>query len=198
MDSIVKKSSEYVIKLLNEQLSPQFTYHNLAHTRDVFEAVIELGVNSNLPADDFELIQIAAWFHDTGFTKGYIDHEHNSAVIAETFLVTTGYDNDKISRIKETILMTEKGNSPVSVTDKIIRDADILHIGKEDFYSRSLTLKAEWETVDNKQYTEMEWIQSSLDFINRTFFYSDYAKSKYEAGRQKNITFLNELIREKR
>ena len=91
--------------------------------------------------------------------------------------------------------MTEMGNIPISLSEKIMRDADILHIGKEEFYSKSLTLKSEWESIDRKKFTELEWLQSSLEFINSTLFYTDYAKSKYERGRQKNISRLNEMIK---
>jgi predicted metal-dependent HD superfamily phosphohydrolase len=196
MDNVVKTTSEFVTKLLNENLSSKFSYHNLTHTLEVFEGVTELGINSNLSDDDLEIVQIAALFHDTGFTKGYIDHENKSIEIMKEFLYSFSYPEVKIFRVSGIIIMTDMENNPVILTDKIIRDADILHIGKEDFYSKSLSLKSEWESVDHKKFSDSEWIQSSLDFINRTFFYTDYAKLKYEPGRQKNINLLKEMAKE--
>jgi HD superfamily phosphodiesterase len=195
MDNIVKSSSEFVTKLLNENLPSEFTYHNHIHAREVFEAVTELGKNSSLPNEELEIIQVAAWFHDTGFIRSYLDHEYKSIEIVKEYLENIHYPEEKIDKITDIIIMTEMGNIPASLSEKIMRDADILHIGKEEFYSKSLTLKSEWESIDRKKFTELEWLQSSLEFINSTLFYTDYAKSKYERGRQKNISRLNEMIK---
>ena len=157
MDNVIKTTSEFVTKLLNENLPSKYSYHNLAHTQEVFDGVIELGTNSNLSEDDLELVQVAALFHDTGFTKGYIDHENKSIEIMKEFLFSFNYPEDKIFRVSEIIIMTDMENNPINLSDKIIRDADILHIGKEDFYSKSLSLKSEWENVNYKKYSDSEW-----------------------------------------
>ena len=196
MDNLLKSSSVFVSKLLKEKLPSEFTYHNLDHTLEVFEAVTELGKNSNLPEEELEFIQVAAWFHDTGFINGYLNHEYKSAEIAKVYLENILYPVGKIDRITHIIRMTERTNVPESLSDKIIRDADILHVGKEIFYSKSLSLKNEWESLENKYITEPEWLQSCLDFINKTTFFTDFAKLKYEAGRQSNISSLKAMLQE--
>jgi predicted metal-dependent HD superfamily phosphohydrolase len=194
MDDVVKSAAEFVTRLLNENLPSEYKYHNLMHAREVFEAVTELGKNSNLSEEELEIIQIAAWFHDTGFVKGNLDHENNSIKILKEFLGNISYPEGKINRISDIIIMTEMGAMPNNLSERIIRDADILHVGKEEFFSKSLTLKSEWENIDHKKFTDLEWLQASLDFINRTLFFTDYANSKYETGRQKNISSLKEMI----
>jgi len=195
MDNLVKSASEFVTNLLSENLPKEYTYHNLIHAQEVFKAVTELGENSGLPVEELEVIQVAAWFHDTGFIKGYLDHEYNSADIAKEFLGNIGYPDKKIDRVNDIIIITEMGTAPASLSGKIIKDADILHIGKEVFYSKCLSLKSELESIDHKKFTDLEWLQSSLDFINRTSFFTEYAISKYEEGRQENIFRLNEMIK---
>jgi predicted metal-dependent HD superfamily phosphohydrolase len=194
MDNVVKFAAEFVTRLLNENLPSEYKYHNLIHAREVFEAVTELGKNSNLSDEELEIIQIAAWFHDTGFVKGHLNHENSSIKILKEFLGNISYPEGKIDRISDIIIMTEMGATPNNLSERIIRDADILHVGKEEFYSKSLTLKSEWENFDHKKFTDLEWLQASMDFINRTLFFTDYANSKYEAGRQKNISSLKEMI----
>ncbi|MDR3610917.1 MAG: HD domain-containing protein [Ignavibacteriaceae bacterium] len=195
MDNIVKTASEYVTDLFNKNLPSVYTYHNLRHTQEVFDAATELGEGSSVSSEELEIIQIAAWFHDTGFTKDYQDHENKSVEIVKEFLESAYYNGNKIRRITDIIKVTKKGNVPESLSGKIIRDSDIIHISKEDFYPRSLSLKAEWEYIDGKKFTESEWMQSSLEFIKRTLFYTDYARLKYEKGREKNILRLTELVK---
>jgi HD superfamily phosphodiesterase len=195
MDNIVKSASEFVTKLLKENLSSEYTYHNLQHAGEVFSGVTEIGENSNISNEELEVIQVAALFHDTGFTKGYLDHEFKSAEIAKEYLENINYPRIKIEKITEIIVITTLGNIPANLLEMIIKDADNLHVGKEDFYSNSLLLKSEWETFEYRKYTHEEWLQSSLDFLNRTAFFTEYANSKYDEGRQKNIFLLNEMIK---
>jgi HD superfamily phosphodiesterase len=194
MNNIVKSASGFVSKLLQENLPAEYTYHNFIHAREVFEAVNELGKNSSLPDEEFEAIQVAAWFHDTGFIKDHLHHEYKSAEIVKEFLGNLRYPEKKIDRITEIIIMTKIGIAPACLSGKIIKDADILHIGKENFFSKCSSLKSELESIDNKKFTESEWLHSSLNFINDTLFFTDYAKSNYEAGRQRNISRLREMI----
>jgi predicted metal-dependent HD superfamily phosphohydrolase len=196
MDTIVKSSSEFVTRLLNENLSSKLTYHNLSHANEVFDAVTELGKNSNLPEEDLEIIQVAAWFHDTGFINGCLNHEYKSVEIAKEFLENMLYPVGKIKRVTDIIIMTELANVPNSLSEKIIRDADILHIGKDNFLTKCLSLRSEWELIDHKKITESAWLQTCLDFISKTMFFTDYAKLKYEAVRQSNIACLKGMLQE--
>src|ERR1035438_10890355 len=97
MNNLVKSASEFVSKLLKENLPAECTYHNLIHAQEVFEAVTELGKNSGLPDEELEIIQIAAWFHDTGFLKDYLNHEYNSAEIAKEYLGNIHYQIGRAS-----------------------------------------------------------------------------------------------------
>lgn len=196
MNSIVKSSSDYVDGFLKENLPLEFTYHNFCHARDVFEAVTELGENSGLPDSELEIIQVAAWFHDTGFVKGYLGHEYKSVDIAKEYLISIHCPVKKIERIIAIILMTELANMPITLSEKIIRDADILHIAKEDFFSKCLALKSEWDYTGFKNLTESEWLQTCLDFISSAAFFTEFANLKYEPGRKKNISCLREMIKE--
>jgi HD superfamily phosphodiesterase len=196
LDNMVRSASEFVTDFLKEYLPSEFTYHNLTHTQEVFEAVTELGKNSGIKDDELEILQIAALFHDTGFVNGYCNHEFKSVEIARKFLLGNYYPLGKIEKISDAIIMTARTNIPVSLSDKIIRDADVLHVGKECFYSKSFALRNEWELVNNKSISETEWLQSCLDFINNTIFFTDFAKLKYEKGRLANLASLNGMIKE--
>jgi predicted metal-dependent HD superfamily phosphohydrolase len=48
--------------------------------------------------DQLETVLIAAWFHDTGYFKGKINHEQESRNIAENFLREQGIGEKKYQR----------------------------------------------------------------------------------------------------
>jgi len=193
MDNIVTKASEYVTELLTKTLPSNCTYHNLVHTHQVVDAVTEIGKNSGLTEDQIEILILSAWFHDTGFVTGFEDHEGKSIQIAEEFLKENHYPSEKAALVLKTINATDIAIKPVVILEMIIRDADIVYIGMEKFYEKSFLLKHEREIAGEKKYTEDEWINSNLDFLARTEFYTSYAKANYEEGRQKNISHLKSL-----
>ena len=68
----------FVFDLFKNKLPVQAVYHNFEHTTQVVEAVYEIATAKNISDDDMEILLLAAWFHDTGFTKGFENHEEKS------------------------------------------------------------------------------------------------------------------------
>ncbi|MFA7228899.1 MAG: HD domain-containing protein, partial [Melioribacteraceae bacterium] len=88
--SHLHKTEDYVLSLLNERTPNHNTYHNLAHTKNVVQAALEIAIGEKLAPDDMEMVQIAAWFHDTGYVEKSAGHEEISAMYAGNFLSEAG------------------------------------------------------------------------------------------------------------
>src|SRR5690349_21096455 len=74
-------------RLLAEQVfsSPEFDqlpFHNLNHTKDVVDAVKDIGLHVGLTEEEMEACLAAAWLHDVGYKSGMKDHEKQSVVVA--------------------------------------------------------------------------------------------------------------------
>jgi len=51
-------------------------------------AAQEIGIKVGLSTEELNLLAITAWFHDTGYTRGYVGHEHKlSQMILLRFLI---------------------------------------------------------------------------------------------------------------
>ena len=89
MEKINTKEVEtYIEDLFKEKIPGNLSYHNLEHTRYVVEQSILIGNESNLSAEDLEIVVTAAWFHDSGFVVKSKGHEDESLNIAREFLVS--------------------------------------------------------------------------------------------------------------
>ncbi len=128
MENIVLEAGKYVINLLNEKLDTIFVYHNLAHTQRVVAKSKELSELSNISDKEKEHLELAAWFHDTGFTKGSKAHEKESSKIASAFLEKHNYPENDIKSVVNLILATEMDYEPSNVLEKNIRDASEMPI----------------------------------------------------------------------
>ena len=86
MSTLIVDAEKSVFKILNTDLERNYVYHNLAHTQRVVSKTKELIENLKVDKTAAENLEIAAWFHDTGFVKGAKNHEEESVKFAVAFL----------------------------------------------------------------------------------------------------------------
>ena len=72
--SLVEQAHIITTELL--ALCEKYQYHNPAHTQGVFDRATYLALAEGVDGEDLEDLQIACYFHDTGFTKQYEKNEH--------------------------------------------------------------------------------------------------------------------------
>ncbi|MEL7222358.1 MAG: HD domain-containing protein, partial [Bacteroidota bacterium] len=133
MASIVNKAEQYVKNLLQNELTPDHYYHNLPHTQLVVDSTRLLASRHELIAKDCEQLELAAWFHDTGFTTTYEDHEAAGVEIAKAFLQQKDYPPEGIAQVERLIMATKMGHEPADQLEGIIRDADLSNVGRADY-----------------------------------------------------------------
>lgn len=191
MEVLIKKAKEYVSQLYSEQPSEKFLYHNFEHALEVMANVEEIGTNSGLNSSDSNLVKLAAIFHDTGWIINADNHEIKSSEIAKEFLVSNGLNQADISKVVDLIRITDLTTAPKTLPQKVLRDADILHIGRKGFYKRSQLLRTEKKILKDKIFTELEWVESNIDFLSASKFFTDYSNNNFDTRRQQNILKLN-------
>ena len=180
-------AANFVEGFLKEKLPAGYLYHNFNHAMDVYNNCEEISAGFNLSKEDKEGLLLTALFHDTGFVLKYNGHEEESVKIAEDFLKKENYPYEKISEIKKLILSTKEKNIPSNLSEEILHDADIAHIGKKGFFRKGELLRSELENVNNESFTDMDWEKKQLDFLGSNKFYTSYARENFEKRLAKNI-----------
>ncbi len=194
MNTIVTEAEKFVIQLLNETLDVSFVYHNLAHTQRVVEKTIELVDLCEVTDNEKEIVLLAAWFHDTGYTKGIENHEEESAVIAKDFLSSKNCSHESIAKVSSVILATKITSKPKSLLERIIKDADCAHIGSKNYPEVSELLRKEWELKHDKVLTDTQWLDENINFIaTKHRFYTSEAAVGWEKRKGKNLAELIKL-----
>jgi predicted metal-dependent HD superfamily phosphohydrolase len=196
MNILVDKASEFVKNLFNNGLPEGCTYHNLNHTAEVVETAAEISDHSGLDKQQKEKILLACWFHDTGVTKSYQNHEEASIGICTEYLRSVKYPEQSITEINDAIMATRIPSNPKNMIEKVVCDADLSHTGKKGFNTKSRLLRQEWENVLDKKFSDNDWIKNNIDFIASVKFYTDYAKQNYEERRLKNLEKLRSKLKE--
>ena len=189
---IIKKSQDYVNQYLKNNLPSKFIYHNFSHTENVVERIKEISQSyDELTKAKKESLIIAGWFHDTGYTVNPDDHETESQKIAEDFLKKQNYDKEKIHQVLKIIQVTKVGETPESLPEEIIKDADCGHFGKDDFENVSELFRQELKMVKKEKFNAKEWIDENLKVLTgKHQFYTDYARNNWQDKKQENILNL--------
>ena len=195
MSGIVEKAERYSTDLLNNQLDPNYLYHNLKHTQRVVKSTRELIAVHDLTDEDTEILLLTAWLHDTGYSQGNEEHEEKSAKIAEAFLSAEGYPDAGIKKVQDVIRATRRYYSPANLLEEIIRDADASHFAKKSYMETCEHLRQELSLLGIAEYSTEDWLDANLKMLrNEHQFYTDYAKENWQEGKDKNV----EIIRKER
>lgn len=189
---ILIKVKEFATTLLKHRLSEKLYFHNITHTLEVVQATSEIGVNSALSKEELEIVLIAAWFHDLGYSDKYKDHEYESANIAFIFLTITGIDEIIIEHIISCILATKYPQKPLSLLEKVICDADLYHFSRPDYKQHEQALKKEWEANLNLIYTDKEWDIINYDMLKDHVYWTSYGKTVLQLKKEENIKKLKQ------
>jgi len=172
------------------KLSPDLTYHCYDHTMDVLEQCVRIaeaeGVNDE---KDIFLLKVAALYHDTGFVKAYRFHE---AASCDIFLEETkefGFTDADNEVVKRLIMATQIPQQPADILEKIICDADLDYLGRDDFFSIGDTLRKEFmlfKVVANND----EWENLQLKFLKNHSYHTTSSQLLREPAKQLNIAKL--------
>lgn len=188
MSEILEKTKHFVTDLLTNQLDSKYLYHNLRHTQRVVESTQELLNFYNLKDKENNALVLAAWLHDTGYTKGTENHEEASCSIAKEFLESEGFDNGLIQNVSTLIMATKRFYQPKTLSEEIIRDADSSHLGQKSYLQTSELLREELAKLGIAEYSFKEWQEANVKmFRSEHRFYTDYAKENWQDRKDKNL-----------
>jgi len=110
---IIRLAEEKVVELFGSDADHNLVYHTIDHTRNVVKRVNEIAAHYELAEKDVVILNIAAWFHDTGhLLTSPAEHEQKSA-------------------------------EPSGLIQEIIKDADTYHFGTNEFKEMDKLMKNE-------------------------------------------------------
>lgn len=191
---IVELAANFASNYLSTQLDKKFQFHNFSHTIRVVNAVNEIADELNIDKHQKRILQVAALFHDLGYTRQIENHETAGAAIAEKFLLEYKVDPDDIRAVKDCILATHYPQRPEGLLQEIICDADMAHLANKNLIEFSQSLRKEWEQTKNKTYTDKEWLELNLDFLSHHRFQTSYGRENLEKQKRKNIKSLKKML----
>lgn len=166
-----KGAEKYILKKLEKELPKNLYYHNYHHTLDVLEAAGIYGGMEKINEEEMILLKTAALYHDSGFLDKYSQNEEASVRIVEEVLPKYRYSPGQLETVKNMILCTEIPQKPRTILEKILCDADLDYLGRNDFYMTGICLLREWNE-NGLATTLREWYIRELYFLQQHEYFT--------------------------
>ena len=102
-DALIEEAREHVTLVLNHKLSEKCLFHTISHTLEVLKNAEIIGRYCKVDHDEFNVLRMAALFHDVGYVDAYDDHEIYSAERAKGYLKSKQVDDETIRQVEVAI-----------------------------------------------------------------------------------------------
>jgi uncharacterized protein len=190
------QAKQYVMDHLGQELSPGLFYHGLPHTcDDVVPAAQIFADGEQIHGEALYLLLSAAWFHDFGFIETRTGHEAVGARTAAQVLPGFGYNQAEIHIIQGIIMATVVPQAPTTILERIMADADLDVLGRDDYWITNDNLRRELAFF-GRGYTDFEWYSSQLKFLETHTYFTATARRLRTAGQSKNAIELRQKLEE--
>lgn len=190
-EHLLSGARNYINEVFTHQVDSMFVFHSVEHTEDVVEACSYMADYYKLSDEDRLVLLLAAWFHDTGYSAGSASgHESESIKHAVKFLNQQGADETIMHRVSSCIAATRMPQSPVSLIEKILCDADLYHLATEDFRARNQLLKQEQESLLGRKISKKDWRKNNVAFLESHKYFTEYGQTKLEPRKEENLNSL--------
>lgn len=191
---LLARTHAYAESILTERLASTFLFHNVDHTREVVEAVQEIGRHCGLGEKDMETLLIAAWLHDVGYRDGRINHERTSMHIARTFLEEHGVGEKRIEKVLQCIAATEMPQRPQGLLAEVMCDADLYHLATDQYAEKSELLRQEVSLLTGEKVGKRKWLYGNKLFYEKHHYFTEYGRTVLEPRKQANLQKIEAAI----
>ena len=180
-----------ILSRLEDELDSRLGYHNIAHTLDVLEQAEVIAIQEKVTdKHDVLLLKTAAIFHDSGFLFVYKNHEEKSCEIASESLRNV-FSEEDIKKVFGMIMATKIPQTPNTLLEQIICDADLDYLGRNDFEPISRNLYKEFLTFKIIP-KDMIWDHIQIRFFESHHYFTGTSISKRNGEKLKHLNILKE------
>ena len=180
-----------ILSRLKNELDPRLGYHNITHTLDVLEQAEVLAKQEKVTdKHDLLLLKTAAVFHDSGFLFVYKGHEEKGCEIASDSLRNV-FSEEDIKKVCGMIMATKIPQSPKTLLEQIICDADLDYLGRNDFEPISQTLHKEF-IIFKIIPEDIIWDHVQIKFFESHHYFTGTSISKRNEKKLKHLNILKE------
>jgi len=138
---------------------------------------------------DLELLRVAISFHDYGFVWSHENHEERGCMAARAILPSYNFAEDEIDLICGMILSTKIPQSPQTLLEQIICDADLFYLGTKYYFQVAQLFQNELTSLGILR-DHAQWLQIQTRFLENHNYHTDIAIALLDNQKQRTLLLL--------
>ncbi|MEZ2414750.1 HD domain-containing protein [Muriicola sp. E247] len=187
------KLRKKALHMLRTELSGDLCYHGMAHTLDVLKVCNGYIRRGKLYGEKAMLLRTGALCHDLGFTVSYENHEEHGIIIALRLMKEYYFTPAQRKVVVGLIRATEVPQTPKTNLERILCDADLDYLGRDD-YSRISNLLLKELKRFGVNLTAKEWRQKQISFLEEHRYHTPYAQKYREPVKQNHLLEIKDQL----
>jgi len=191
---LLEKTRDHVLAYYNTHGNSKLIYHNAEHTEGVVTAASQIASNYQLSNKDYFVVIAAAWFHDLGYLVDIAHHEQKGIELATEFFKENKVSDKQLELINGCITATKMPQTPHTLLEEIICDADLFHLGTSDFVENDKKIREEYNLLHNTDIDKFAWREKTLTFLEAHTYFTDYCQNLLNDTQEENIEGLKKKI----
>lgn len=191
---VFEKIRSKILNQLSDNLSKDLLYHGVHHTIDVEKEAERIAIGEKITSqEDLLLLKIACLYHDSGFLFTYQNHEAAGCNLAMKELPAFGLNQKQLDIICGMIMATKIPQTPRTILEEIICDADLDYFGRDDFFPIAHTLFLELK-ARHFVTTEYDWNKIQIKFFKQHHYFTDTTKKLRAKQKQHYFEMIEAMV----
>lgn len=203
----LQQIKRYSTELLTEQVSDKMVFHDIEFTLRTIQAIKDISVSEGIGEDEKEIILMAGWLSNLGFTHTDILKKVSSPedlfalcyqcsiMMSSTYLEEINLPEEKKKRVFDLLEEVKPGVEIKTKLGMILSDAITSDWGKSKSKSRVKKLYDEFLLTGAVTYGKSTWYDTVLQYLIKHKYYTDYGKKNYD---DKKLELLSKIEKEKK
>ena len=195
---IVRLAGQHVFELFQKaNTDPPLLYRGYKRSRELVDTCKEIAKGNKLNGAEGEVVLLSAWFHDAGYAAGNGERE-KSIELARAFLARQGQPESLTDAVAACLALGDGGATRDGVAHEVLLDALLVPLANKGHVAEAELLRLEEEGRTGKRYSDVEWTQSRIDYLEKHAYRTRWAQLEYDGQRAKSIVRLRKRLRKQR
>ena len=183
---------EFIFDKWSKEAPYGLFFHNIRHTLDVYTNIELLGKAEDSGEEEMLIMRTTGLFLYAGYLFSYHNPLKKSIEFAQKVLPDFKYDPKQIARICALLKSIDLGKKPETSEEKIIRDAEMIYLGRIDFPDKAFALYKEMK--EHNEINSFEsWKKQMKQLLSEHEYYTYTASILREVDKTDQLKKLKSM-----
>ncbi|MEO0733925.1 MAG: Pycsar system effector family protein [Bacteroidota bacterium] len=187
--ALAERAAEYVRQRFNEELAPEYLFHNFAYAEEITEQAAKLAKAAKAGQRIADLLPVAGYFYPLGYIGGHEGVPERSAALLEEWAETEKIDlKTATGSAADWIRRAYDAGPDDALPVRLLHDAAWSWLGRKRYDRRANLLQLERDAIDGRDGDPVRFGREMREFLLHFEYLTVAGKEACDKRRRKNVS----------